>query len=171
MHSFIFNLRETDDKTTYEDYEVAGMFNRADYVEEFPKESRYYKQALEMLKKECHGEIYWGTDITTQKGKLPLRNWSKLISSDWNTKYVKDTLLKLSIKAIEDYRRKIRRKYTDTQIDEKTGFLFINNLGEVENEYYYFGNLLSYLKEKSQKVLNGDGYVYLWVNQVFDYHY
>lgn len=28
MHSFIFNLRETDDKTTYEDYEVAGMFNR-----------------------------------------------------------------------------------------------------------------------------------------------
>lgn len=125
MHSFIFNLRETDDKTTYEDYEVAGMFNRADYVEEFPKESRYYKQALEMLKKECHGEIYWGTDITTQKGKLPLRNWSKLISSDWNTKYVKDTLLKLSIKAIEDYRRKIRRKYTDTQIDEKTGFLLL----------------------------------------------
>lgn len=73
MHSFIFNLRETDDKTTYEDYEVAGMFNRADYVEELHKESRYYKQALEMLKKECHGEYLENWGVTDHyEGDYPI---------------------------------------------------------------------------------------------------
>ena len=148
MHSFIYNLKNSDKGEKYADYDVAEMVYTADYVEEVRRNDvKVYKDAMDFLKETSQGEVNW----------------------DWGLKCSKGSLVKLSLKGMKEYCKKAE-ECADNEINELYGLLFINNYGYVENAYHYFRSLIDIIERRMKEGTYKEPYIYLWVKQIYDYH-
>lgn len=145
MHSRIFHITRNKDFDRIADYDIAGnelLGNNVDYIEEIPKD----------LWEKPNGD-YGNTPEV--KDLIEYINRHTNIHIEYSERDFSFTLNADALKALKKYFDE-----NEHDINDKYGFLFIDENREPNTEYEW---LIGILEEKKE--------ITLYIHQIFDYHY
>ena len=145
MHSRIFHITKSKDFDRINADDIIGnelLGDNVDYIEEIPKE----------LWETPNGDFGNTPEV---KDLIDYLNRRANIDIEYNEKDFSFTFNEDALKALKKYFNE-----NELDINDKYGFLFIDENGEPDTEYEW---LIGILEEKKE--------VTLYIHQIFDFHY